>query len=59
MVLAFVGILSGLAKLLRQEEIDLDNLNKELVKCSVCGDYLPRNESAKSSENFCCKNCQT
>tara|TARA_B100000965_G_C19235934_1_gene602219 strand:+ start:450 stop:647 length:198 start_codon:yes stop_codon:yes gene_type:complete len=58
-VLAFVGILSGLAKLLRQEEIDLDNLNKELVKCSVCGDYLPRNESVKSSENFCCKNCQT
>ena len=58
-VLAFVGILSGLAKLLRQEEIDLDNLNKELVTCRVCGDYLPPNESVKSSENFCCKNCQT
>ena len=39
-VLAFVGILSGLARLFKQEEIDLDNENKELVKCSACGEII-------------------
>ena len=56
-VLAFVGILSGLARLFKQEEIDLDN-EKELVKCSACGDYLPKNLSVMSSGNFFCKNCK-
>jgi len=58
-VLAFVGILSGLARLFKQEEIDLDNENKELVKCSACGDYLPKNLSFISSGNFFCKNCKS
>ena len=58
-ILAFIGILSGLARLLRQEEIDLDNLNEELVKCHACGDYIPRNQSLKSAKNFYCKNCKT
>ena len=31
-ILAFVGILSGLSRLFKQEEIDLDNENKKLVK---------------------------
>jgi len=57
-VLAFVGILSGLARLFKQEEIDLDNENKELVKCSACGDYLPKNLSIMSSGNLFCKNCK-
>ncbi len=58
-VLAFVGILSGLARLFKQEKIDLDNENKELVKCSACGDYLPKNLSIMSSGNFFCKNCKS
>ena len=57
-VLAFVGILAGLARLFKQEEIDLDNENKELVKCSACGDYLPKNLSVVSSGNLFCKNCK-
>ena len=57
-VLAFVGILSGLARLFKQEEIDLDNKNQELVKCSACGDYLPENLSVMSSGDFFCKNCK-
>jgi formylmethanofuran dehydrogenase subunit E len=58
-VLAFVGILSGIARLFKQEEIDLDNENKELVKCSACGDYLPKNLSVISSGNLFCKNCKS
>ena len=58
-VLAFIGILSGLSRLFKQEEIDLDNENKELVKCSACGDYLPKNLSVISSGNLFCKNCTT
>ena len=58
-VLAFVGILSGLARLFKQEEIDLDNENKELVKCSACGDYLPKNLSVMSSGSLFCKNCKS
>ena len=58
-VLAFVGIISGLARLFKQEEIDLDNENKELVKCSACGDYLPKNLSVISSGNLFCKNCKS
>ena len=58
-VLAFVGILSGIARLFKQEEIDLDNENKELVKCSACGDYLPKNLSIISSGNLFCKNCKS
>ena len=58
-VLAFVGILSGIARLFKQEEIDLDNENKELVKCSACGDYLPKNLSVMSSGNLFCKNCKS
>ena len=58
-VLAFVGILSGLARLFKQEEIDLDNENKELVKCSACGDYLPKKLSIISSGNLFCKNCKS
>jgi len=57
-VLAFIGVLSGLARLFKQEEINLDNKNKELVKCSVCGDYLPKNLSFISSGNLFCKNCK-
>ena len=57
-VLAFIGVLSGLARLFKQEEIDLDKENKELVKCSACGDYLPKNLSIKSSGNLFCKNCK-
>ena len=58
-ILAFVGILSGLSRLFKQEEIDLDNENKELVKCSACGDYLPKNLSVMSSGNLFCKNCKS
>lgn len=58
-VLAFVGILSGIARLFKQEKIDLDNENKELVKCSACGDYLPKNLSVMSSGNLFCKNCKS
>ena len=58
-VLAFVGILSGITRLFKQEEIDLDNENKELVKCSACGDYLPKNLSVMSSGNLFCKNCKS
>jgi formylmethanofuran dehydrogenase subunit E len=58
-VLAFLGIISGLARLFKQKEIDLDNENKELVKCAACGDYLPRNLSILSSGNLFCKNCKT
>jgi len=57
-VLAFVGILSGIARLFKQEEIDLDNENKELLKCYECGDYLPKNLSVMSSGNLFCKNCK-
>jgi formylmethanofuran dehydrogenase subunit E len=58
-VFAFLGIISGLARLFKQKEIDLDNENKELVKCAACGDYLPRNLSILSSGNLFCKNCKT
>tara|TARA_B100001057_G_scaffold359342_1_gene361583 strand:+ start:354 stop:551 length:198 start_codon:yes stop_codon:yes gene_type:complete len=58
-VLAFLGIISGLARLFKQKEIDLDNENKELVKCTTCGDYLPRNLSILSSGNLFCKKCKT
>ena len=58
-ILAFVGILSGLSRLFKQEEIDLENKNKELVKCSDCGDYLPKGSAVMFSGNFFCKNCKT
>ena len=58
-VLAFLGILSGLARLFKQETIDMDNENKDLVKCSACGDYLPKTMSVNSSGNLFCKNCKT
>ena len=57
-ILAFVGILSGLSKLFKQEEIDLENKNKELVKCSDCGDYLPKRFSVASAGNQYCKTCK-
>jgi late competence protein required for DNA uptake (superfamily II DNA/RNA helicase) len=59
LILAFIGILSGLSRLFKQEEIDLDNKNKDLVKCYECGDYLPKNLAILFSGNFYCKNCRT
>tara|TARA_B100000035_G_scaffold245307_1_gene213898 strand:- start:153 stop:350 length:198 start_codon:yes stop_codon:yes gene_type:complete len=58
LILAFIGILSGLSRLFKQEEVDLDNKTKELVKCHACGNYLPKNLSIILSENFYCKNCK-
>jgi late competence protein required for DNA uptake (superfamily II DNA/RNA helicase) len=57
--MAFIGILSGLSRLFKQEEVDLDNKNKDLVKCYECGDYLPKNLSKIFSGNFYCRNCKT
>ncbi len=57
-VLAFVGILSGLARLLKQEEIDLDNQNHDLIKCSACGDYILKSNAIISSGNLLCKKCK-
>ena len=57
-MLAFVGTLLGIARLLKQEEVDLDNQNKELVKCSSCGDYLPKKAAKLKEGNFFCKRCE-
>ena len=57
-VLAFVGTLLGIARLLKQEEVDLDNQNKELVKCSSCGDYLPKKSAKVKEGNLFCKRCK-
>ena len=57
-VLAFVGTLLGIARLLKQEEVDLDNQNKELVKCSSCADYLPKKAAKLKEGNFFCKRCE-
>ena len=57
-VLAFVGTLLGIARLLKQEEVDLDNQNKELVKCSSCGDYLPKKSVKLKEGNLFCKRCE-
>ena len=57
-VLAFVGTLLGIARLLKQEEVDLDNQNKELVKCSSCGDYLPKKFAKVKEGNLFCKRCK-
>ena len=58
-ILAFVGILSGLARLFKSEEIDLENQNNELVKCFECGSYFPRDFSVISSKAQLCKNCKS
>ena len=58
-VLAFVGILTGLARLFKSEEIDLDNQKNELIKCFECGSYFPRNFSVTSSKAQICKNCKS
>lgn len=57
-VLAFVGTLLGIARLLKQEEVDLDNQNKELVKCSSCGDYLPKKSAKLKKGNLFCQRCE-
>ena len=57
-VLAFIGTLLGIARLLKQEEVDLDNQNKELVKCSSCGDYLPKKSAKLKDGNLFCKRCE-
>jgi len=57
-VLAFVGILSGLARLLKSEEIDLENKNNALIKCPSCGSYFPRNLSKLASKSQICKKCK-
>lgn len=57
-VLAFIGVLSGLARLFKQEEMDLDIESNELVKCSACGDYLPKKFSVASAGNQYCKSCK-
>ena len=58
-VLVFVGILSGLARLFKSEEIDLDNQKNELIKCFECGNYFPRDFSINSSKAQICKNCNS
>jgi|TARA_Y100000004_G_C8726877_1_gene332546 ribosomal protein L37AE/L43A len=57
-VLAFVGILSGLARLLKSEEIDLENKNNALIKCPSCGSYFPRSLSKLASKSQICKKCK-
>ena len=57
-VLVFVGILTGLARLFKSEEIDLDNQKNELIKCFECGSYFPRDFSVISSKAQICKNCK-
>ena len=57
-VLVFVGILTGLARLFKAEEIDLDNQKNELIKCFECGNYFPRNFS-ETSKTQICKNCKS
>ena len=57
-VLVFVGILTGLARLFKSEEIDLDNKKNELIKCFECGSYFPRDFSVISSRAQICKNCK-
>lgn len=58
-VLVFVGILTGLARLFKSEEIDLDNQKNELIKCFECGSYFPRDLSMISSKAQICKNCKS
>ena len=58
-VLVFIGILSGLARLLKSDEIDLENQNNELIKCFECGNYFPRDFSVISSKAQLCKNCKS
>tara|TARA_B100001287_G_C22546840_1_gene464847 strand:- start:19 stop:216 length:198 start_codon:yes stop_codon:yes gene_type:complete len=58
-VLVFIGILSGLARLLKSDEIDLENQNNELIKCFECGNYFPRDFSVISSKSQLCKNCKS
>ena len=58
-VLIFVGILAGLARLFKSEEIDLDNKKNELIKCFECGNYFPRDFSVISSKAQLCKNCKS
>ena len=58
-VLVFVGILTGLARLFKAEEIDLDNQKNELIKCFECGNYFPRDFSISSSKAQICKNCNS
>ena len=58
-ILAFVGILSGLARLLKSEEIDLENKNNLLIKCLSCGDYFPRDLSKLHSKSQICKKCNS
>ena len=58
-VLVFIGMLSGLARLLKSDEIDLENQNNELIKCFECGNYFPRDFSVISSKAQLCKNCKS
>tara|TARA_B100000900_G_scaffold409077_1_gene424362 strand:+ start:1776 stop:1973 length:198 start_codon:yes stop_codon:yes gene_type:complete len=58
-VLVFLGILSGLARLFKAKEIDLDNQNNELIKCLKCESYFPRDFSVISREYQICKNCKS
>ena len=58
-VLVFIGILSGLARLFKSQEIDLDNQKNELIKCFECGNYFPRDFSINSSKTQICKNCNS
>lgn len=58
-VLVFVGILTGLARLFKSEEIDLDNQKNELIKCFECGNYFPRDLTVISSKAQLCKNCKS
>ena len=58
-VLVFVGILTGLARLFKSEEIDLDNKKNELIKCFECGSYFPRDFSVISTKAQLCKKCKS
>ena len=57
-ILAFIGILLGLSKLLKAENFDLDNENDELIKCSSCGKYLPKGLAINYPQGLFCKNCK-
>ena len=54
-ILAFIGILLGLSKLLKAENFDLDNENDELIKCSSCGKYLQKGLAINSPRGLFCK----
>ncbi len=56
-VLAFIGILSGLSKLLKEKIPDLDNTDNELVKCSSCGDYLSKSLGKLDNGEWRCRHC--